>query len=216
MTRDFSRQADLVPMKDGLVCDVIGCGAIGRNVALQLAAIGVPEIRLFDFDSVDESNITTQGFWECEIGTTKVLSTRDHMQAIDPLIGVEMIADRWRPKYGLSEAVFVCVDKMSARQMIWEHNAHTGHRPFYVDGRMAGEVMRILTATDRPSREHYPTTLVTDEQAYQGRCTSKSTIYTANMAAGFMVHQLTRWLRGFTPSQDMGLSLLSMELTEER
>jgi molybdopterin-synthase adenylyltransferase len=214
--RDFSRQADLVPMKDGLICDVIGCGAVGRNVALQLAAIGVPHIRLFDFDDIDNSNITTQGFWRSDVGDHKVSAVAKHINEIDPSIVVEFWPSRWRPSYGLSEAVFVCVDKMSARNMIWEHNAHTGHRPFYVDGRMAGEVMRILTATDLPSREHYPTTLVTDDQAYQGRCTAKSTIYTANIAAGFMVHQLTRWLRGFTPSQDMGLSLLSMELTEER
>lgn len=218
--RDFSRQTDLVPMRDNLVCDVIGCGAIGRNVALQLAAIGVPAIRLFDFDNVDESNITTQGFSWRSIGDPKVEAVAYDMNDIDtrypPVDEGRIINDRWRPKYGLSEAVFVCVDKMSARQMIWEHNQHIGHRPFYVDGRMAGEVMRILTATDVPSREHYPTTLVSDEQAYQGRCTSKSTIYTANMAAGFMLHQLTRWLRGFDLAKDMSLSLLSMELTEER
>ena len=32
---------------------VIGVGAIGRQVALQLAAIGVPRFQLVDFDVVD-------------------------------------------------------------------------------------------------------------------------------------------------------------------
>ena len=37
-------------------------GRAGRQVALQLAAIGTPRIQLIDFDLVDQSNITTQGF----------------------------------------------------------------------------------------------------------------------------------------------------------
>ena len=44
----FSRQRDLVPM-DRLSCitsTVIGAGAIGRQIALQLAAIGAAEVRL--------------------------------------------------------------------------------------------------------------------------------------------------------------------------
>ena len=40
----FSRQADLVPQDRlvSVVATVIGVGAVGRQVALQLAAIGTP------------------------------------------------------------------------------------------------------------------------------------------------------------------------------
>ena len=60
----FSRQQDLVPAERlaELTVTVIGVGAIGRQVALQLAAIGVRRLQLIDFDHVDESNITTQGY----------------------------------------------------------------------------------------------------------------------------------------------------------
>ena len=47
----FSRQADLVPLAklSGLTATVIGVGAVGRQVALQLAAIGVSHLQIFDF-----------------------------------------------------------------------------------------------------------------------------------------------------------------------
>ena len=54
MEEQFLRQADIIP-RDRL-CDytitVIGTGAIGRQVALQLTAIGASKIQLIDFDTV--------------------------------------------------------------------------------------------------------------------------------------------------------------------
>ncbi len=63
-TDRFVRQADLVPYPRlaALTITVIGLGAIGRPVALQLAAMGARKLQLVDFDVVDATNITTQGF----------------------------------------------------------------------------------------------------------------------------------------------------------
>jgi molybdopterin/thiamine biosynthesis adenylyltransferase len=46
------RQRDIVPPEQLANCraTVIGVGAVGRQVALQLAAMGVPWIQLIDFD----------------------------------------------------------------------------------------------------------------------------------------------------------------------
>ena len=64
MRERFERQADLVPQERlrELTASVIGVGVVGRQVALQLAAIGVRQISLFDFDVVEPTNITTQGY----------------------------------------------------------------------------------------------------------------------------------------------------------
>ncbi len=75
----FIRQSDLVPT-DKLVaqtCSVIGVGAIGRQVALQLASLGARSIQLIDFDRVDETNITTQGYLAREVGQPKVEAAAD-------------------------------------------------------------------------------------------------------------------------------------------
>ena len=73
----FARQQDLVPAERlaELVVTVIGVGAIGRQVALQLAAIGARRLQLVDFDRVDDTNITTQGYLLDDIGQPKVDAT---------------------------------------------------------------------------------------------------------------------------------------------
>jgi len=77
---------------------------------------------------------------------------------------------------------------------------------------MLGEVMRVLTAIDENSRHHYATTLFPQAEAQIGACTNRSTIYTANIVSGLMVHLFTRWLRGISPTADLSLNLISDEL----
>ena len=50
------------------------------------------------------------------------------------------------------------------------------------------------------------------DEAQAGSCTSRSTIYAASIAAGLMVHQFARWLRGNAVDADATLNLLAGEL----
>jgi len=211
-TDRFVRQQDLVPQDrlQELSVSIIGVGAIGRQVALQLAALGVRQLQLIDFDRVELTNVTTQGYHTSDLGRYKVEATADAVQQIDPMIGVEDIRDRYRPRLQLGEAVFCCVDSISAREAIWRSVGSTCE--FWADGRMRGDIIRILTAADAPSRAHYPATLFTQQEAQVGTCTSRSTIYAAAIAAGMMVHQFTRWLRGISVDCDTTLNLLAGEL----
>ena len=61
---------------------------------------------------------------------------------------------------------------------------------------MSAEVVRVL-ATERPSADgYYATTLFAAADAHAAACTAKSTVYTASIAAGLMLGQFTKWLRG--------------------
>ncbi len=76
---------------------------------------------------------------------------------------------------------------------------------------MLGEVIRVLTAADTNGFTRYADTLFPQADAQRGSCTSRSTIYAASMAAGIMVHQFTRWLRGIPVDFDTSLNLLAGE-----
>jgi len=71
------RQRELVPPVRLAQCHavVIGVGAIGRQVALQLSALGVPQMTLYDPDTVAIENLAPQGFWESDLGRPKVEAT---------------------------------------------------------------------------------------------------------------------------------------------
>jgi sulfur carrier protein ThiS adenylyltransferase len=106
--------------------------------------------------------------------------------------------------------VFCCVDSISARAAIWKS---VGQRcRCWIDGRMLAEVMRVLVATERQGREHYPTTLSPQAEAQLGTCTARGVIYTAAIAAGLMVQQFTKWLRDLPVETDVSLNLLAGEL----
>ena len=214
-TDRFERQSEFVPRPviTESPCTVIGCGAIGRQVAIQLAAIGVPRLTLIDFDNVDLSNVTTQGFSKKDVGKSKVLAVADHITGSVDDVEVVPIDDRYRPKYLGDPAVFSCVDKIQVRELMWK--AVQQKATFWVDGRMSGEVMRIIAIDVRSGedRDYYPRTLFAADEAQGGRCTAKSTIYTASIAGGLMVHQFTRFLRNCRLDRDVLHSLPMGDVT---
>jgi molybdopterin-synthase adenylyltransferase len=213
MSDRFIRQQDLVPAAQlqALTATVIGVGAIGRQVALQLAAVGVPRLQLIDFDVVELTNVTTQGYYYGDIGVPKVSATAQVIQRIDPTITVTTISERFRPRHEIGAAVFCCVDSIATRAAIWRSVRKTCE--YWCDGRMLGEVLRVLAAAGDVGTDHYSTTLFEPAEAQPGRCAARSTIYTANLAAGFMLHQFTRWLRGVPVEPDLTVNLLAAEMT---
>ncbi len=209
----YSRQKDIVPAQRIASCTatVIGVGAIGRQVALQLAAIGIPWLQLIDFDTVEESNLASQGYFEDDLGKPKVAATAELCRKINSSAEIPECPQRFGRRMETGNTIFCCVDSIQVRQLIW---AAVGDVViFYCDGRMSAEVLRILTACDSESRYHYPTTLFAAEQAYTGACTAKTTIYCANIAAGLMVSQFTRFLRCLPIDADLQCNLLSCELS---
>ena len=208
----FVRQQDLVPAEklQELQVTIIGVGAIGRQVALQLAAMGVRKLQLVDHDLVNATNITTQGYWASDMGLPKVCALRTAVGLLDAQIEVDAEEQKYRPQLDVGGVVFCCVDSIATRAAIWRSLA--GRVQCWADGRMMGETIRVLIAADDVGRDHYPKTLFSEQEAQPGRCTARSTIYTANIASALMVHQFTRWLRGLAVDCDTTVDLLAGDL----
>ena len=210
------RMSDIVPAERLADLDiaVVGVGAIGRNVALQLAQIGAESLTLIDPDTVEELNVGPQGFYPSQIGYPKATVTARAAELLNPDAKMVVIEDIYKPGMLDSQTViFACVDSMGARRQIFENERR--HLRFFCDGRMAAEVCRILTVDDTDSlADHYITTLHTDDQAVGEPCTAKSTCYCANIAAGLMLGQFTKWLRGIPLMQpEIICNILSAEMS---
>jgi len=212
MNDRFSRQADIVPRERILDCTatIIGVGAIGRQVALQLTAIGVLHLQLIDFDHVETSNLATQGFLQKDLKRPKVDVTAEFLREMDNDLNVEVIFERFKRSTPVGNCVFACVDSIEIRKLIWDSVKDKVY--FYCDGRMSAEVLRVVTACDEKSRKYYPQTLFAAQQAHAGPCTAKTTIYCANIAAGFMLAQFTKYLRLLPVDPDIQINLLASEI----
>ena len=209
----YSRQKDIVPAERIAACKVtvIGVGAIGRQVALQLVAMGIPWLQLIDHDQVEWSNLASQGYLEGDMGQPKVNATLELCWRINATAEIHIVPERFRRSMETGNIVFCCVDKIDVRRLIWE--SVKDRVSFFADGRMSAEVLRILTACDADSRKHYPTTLFNAEEAFVGPCTAKTTIYCANIAAGLVLAQFTKYLRQMPVDPDLQLNLLASELS---
>lgn len=218
MDRDI-RQRSLVPPERlaAVTPVVIGVGAVGRQVAWQLAAVGVARMYLFDDDAVAVENLAPQGYALTDLGIAKVDATAQWCRQLRPDLGMVTYPHRFSRSTSpmLRELqgpiVFLCVDSIATRRIIW--NAVRFVAPLVIDGRIAAEVIRVL-ASDRPALDaHYASTLFGAAEAYVGACTARSTIYSASIAAGLMVGQFARWLRGLRVVADQTLNLLAAELS---
>jgi sulfur carrier protein ThiS adenylyltransferase len=212
MHERYTRYRDLIPPERlaAAAVTVIGVGAVGRQVALQLAAMGVGALQLIDHDRVDAVNLGPQGYHEADVGQLKVEATGAACRACHGELHLELVADRYRAAQAVHPLVCCCVDAIQTRQTLWRHLEPRVR--WYADARMAAETCRVLVAGDEPSRAHYPTTLFSTGEAYPAPCTAKATLYCASLAAALLVAMLARHLRGLPVEADVQLNLLAMEL----
>ena len=209
----YTRQADIVPadrMAD-LTVTIVGVGAIGRQIALQLAAMGVSKLQLIDFDRVEIENFCCQGYLEHDLEMLKVDATSRMCRMINSQVAVEQIGERFQRSASVGEVLFCCVDSIDTRKFIWQ--AVKDRVSVLVDTRMSASVARVIAVVDSIGREHYPTTLFGAGEAYQGSCTAKSTIYTANIAAGLAIAQFTKWMCRLPVDPDICLNILASEMS---
>ena len=209
----YTRQADIVPAERmaNLTVTVVGVGAIGRQVALQLTAMGISKLQLIDFDRVEIENLCCQGYLEHDLGMLKVEATSRMCWLINSQVAVEQVGRRFQRSMAVGDILFCCVDSIDIRRLIWE--AVKDRVSVFVDTRMSASVARVIAVVDSAGREHYPTTLFGAGEAYQGACTAKSTIYTANICAGLAIAQFTKWLCGLMVDPDICLNILASEMS---
>jgi len=162
---------------------------------------------------VEVSNLASQGYLESDLGTLKVEATGGLCERINSSIEIGLIPKRFRRSMDTGALIFCCVDSIDTRRLIWE--AVKNRITFFCDGRMSAETLRVITACDSKSRQHYPATLFSEAEAHTGPCTGRTTIYCANIAAGMMVSQFTKYLRQMPVDADLQLNLLAMELNPE-
>ena len=213
----YKRQLDLVkPSELKFPIYLVGAGGIGSWTALALAKLGCSNITVFDFDKVEEHNLPSQIYTADQLGQYKVFALRD---AIENLTGTTItaiprgfieyfnearaIAEDDKPDFPFgAEMVILAVDSMTARNQIWTELLDKFDKQEYkfncfIDGRMGGEVMRILTVNphDKDSVEKYKKRLFSQEKASKEPCTARSVVYNTFVCGGFIASLVKKYAK---------------------
>lgn len=110
-------------LKDARVL-IVGLGGLGSPVALYLAAAGVGELHLADFDQVDLSNLQRQVLHdESRIGQGKVDSALQRLAALNPEVRLVPLrealdADSLEARVALVDLVLDCSDNFTTRAAV--------------------------------------------------------------------------------------------------
>ena len=95
---------------------IIGIGAMGSRVAELLVRLGIPRIHIWDFDTVEDKNITNQLYFHHQIGMKKTDALEEILKDINPQCEIKK-HDKWE-NHMLSGYVFLCVDSIELRYQI--------------------------------------------------------------------------------------------------
>jgi molybdopterin/thiamine biosynthesis adenylyltransferase len=185
----LTRQMDLIPVDTlGMPINIIGCGAIGSFACLALVKMGLNNINVWDMDDVSVENMSNQFFRFSDIGKNKAVALHS---LVKDFTGVDITAHpaAFLSNHVLQGIVISAVDDMDVRRAIFEHIKDSSFRvKNIIDPRMAAEFYTQYTVNpfDEKDDSMYNKVLHSNEDSVQQACTSKSTIYTAQLASGLI------------------------------
>jgi len=101
---------------------IVGCGGIGCWTALQLTMLGVRKITLIDMDTIEESNLNRQFFYEEDIEKFKVDALVEKLHKINSKIKYHSVAhevERARDElFKNTHFIFDCLDNIKTREYL--------------------------------------------------------------------------------------------------
>ena len=190
-----SRQLDIFNPDEPTPVTIIGAGGIGSTAALMLAKMGITDITVMDFDTVDDVNLPRQMYGAEHVGKPKVLALQEVISRFSDCC-ITPLNERYE-RQKLSGIVIAAVDCMDARKRIWEElKRNTFGEDLLIDGRMGGQMLHILIARpyDPDDIAHYEQYLFNNEDAAPVPCSGRAIAYNTFGIASMICALVRKWL----------------------
>ncbi len=197
---NYSNQTGILPPKNmaGSETTIIGVGGIGSWLALALSKMGLPRIKIYDSDTVEEHNLPSQAFRLEDTGKSKTEATKEVLTAFAGC-SVTAIPEDFNGQERLKDIVICAVDSMDVRIDIWKkYVRYNPNIKLFVEARMGAEELRVYSfkPTDPDLVRRYEEFLYPSSDAHQAPCTEKSIAYTVFTSAGIIGREVKAYLTG--------------------
>ncbi len=174
---------------------VIGVGAVGSQVAMMLAKLGVPKITVYDEDVIESHNIAASMVYGLDdLGFYKVNVLADHILKHTG-IKIKAINNMYTRRKPLTNTVVACVDTMEARKLIWKKVKKNPNVDILVDTRVAKELISVfaINPCDKEDIAFYENFLYPTSEAHRPTCGRHGISFVAATAAAVVCGNLTNW-----------------------
>lgn len=178
---------------------IAGLGGIGSYVCFLLSRMKPQAIALYDFDDVEEANMSGQLYSQNDIGRSKILAMTDMMHLYSGFHNVIAHREGFTEDSPATNVMICGFDNMTARRdffNVWY--AYVQRKPeserkhcLFIDGRLAAEELQVLCIKgddtyniDRCRKEW----LFSDSEAEATLCSYKQTTFMANMIGSIITN----------------------------
>jgi molybdopterin/thiamine biosynthesis adenylyltransferase len=216
---DLTRQLDILhpdKLRSMGPLHLIGAGGIGSPTAMALAKMGVPELHIWDMDTIEPHNLPNQMFRVKDIGKAKAEALCELCRefAGEDVKCIPHIKKIEGKEEGLEGIVISGVDSMASRRCIWEAVRGNLDIPLYIDCRMGGEVGRLIAVDPMSPSDatYYEKTLFSDEEAEPIPCTARAIIYNVFAIASLVASRIKKHLNEEAASRDIAVDLFNAQV----
>ena len=185
----FLRNKDLIPNEKLKTVGIVGLGGIGSQLVPLLSIMGFDSIHGWDYDTLEEHNLSTTLYPQNAIGKPKaeIAQAMTQMYAVHP----DKMVFHNKPydeTCGTLPCMIVCTDDMESRLAAYITWLEQENREWFVDLRMGAMAMEIVTITK--IHNGYMDTWIPTHEVDEAPCTMKHTIFTASIVGGLGVNQV--------------------------
>lgn len=192
---------------------VIGLGNIGSNTAVLLARLGIKNLSLYDFDTVDNHNLTSQYYDIDSLGKPKANVLADKIEKINPDIKVS--GCNWifeAPHFDTEAITIIAIDTMEERKKICNDLIKMKTKLVHplIDGRVGGTQLEVYTAN---SLEEWQSTFVSKPS--KDPCGGRFICYVSTMVASIITSQVKKILNRERYDKSMMVNADSLQVVKE-
>lgn len=207
----FKQEKLLNPQTEQAKVHVYGAGSIGSHVIMGLAKIGIKDITVYDFDTLEESNIPAQ-FYSINQAQKQQTKTESIKQLTESFTGAtitthnQKINENFNPEIQTDSVHILAFDNIEARKII--ATKLNGFPTHLIDGRIGSfNYEKYYTRTDSDAYEQYLKTL--EGEFTELQCGEKTLWAVNGLLASKIIGDVIKIIKKKTPSKQVKGNLMS-------
>lgn len=182
---------------------IAGQGGIGSWATAILSRVKPKKISIYDFDTIDETNLSGQFFNASQVGHLKVDALADTVHTFSRYSSVVSVPKRWTEESVPGDIMICGFDNMAARKVYfnsWKEHVNKSAHPekcLFIDGRLDMTNMQVfcITGDNKSAMLKYESKYLFDDRFGESTtCSMKQTTYCASMIGSLITNLFVNFI----------------------